>query len=142
MNIELIPLKLCDGDLAELVRIHNEPSVSSYISISWNYFEYVTETKGVTYFKIMVDGIAAGGIHCERSGSTMYLSICVDEDHRRLGIAEKALQQLFADTKKNTKSVEINVNDTNYPSVRLFTKLGFVQTGEKDGSTQFRLPLT
>ena len=85
MNIELMPLLPFDRDLTELIRIHSEPSAAKYISISDDYFTYVVNTKDVVYYKILVDDKAVGGIHCEHSGSTLYLSICVDEEHRRLG---------------------------------------------------------
>ena len=96
MFIELVRLKHGDSDLDELIRIHQEPSVSRFLSTSDNYFKYVTGTEGVDYYKIIVDGILVGGIHSEIDSNTVSLSICVDEKHRCLGIAEKSLQKFFS----------------------------------------------
>ena len=131
MLIELVRFKQGDSDLDELIRIHQEPSVYRYISISDNYFNYVTETEGVCYYKIMTDGILAGGIHSEIHGKTMYLSICVDEKYRRLGIAEKSLKKLHSIIPRTVKTIEVSIEETNIPSVRLFRKLGF-QYSERD----------
>ena len=96
MLIELVPLKPGDPDLDELLRIHQEPSVSRFISISDNYFNYVTETEDVCYYKIITNERLAGGLHSEIHSETVYLSICVDEKYRRLGIAEKSLKIFFS----------------------------------------------
>lgn len=139
MNIELIPLTPCDHDLAELVRIHNEPSVSKYISISDHYFEYVVDAKDVVYYKIIADGIIVGGVHCEQSGDLVYLSICIDAEHRRRGIAENALRQLFTKLRTYTNTVEISIEDTNDPSIQLFKKLCFIEVGREDELITYRL---
>lgn len=142
MNIELNPLTPNDHDLAELVRIHSEPSISRYISISENYFEYVIDAKDVVYYKIIADGKIVGGIHCEQSGDLLYLSICIDVEHRRLGIAENALSQLLVKLRTNTDTVEISIDDTNYPSIQLFKKLGFIEIGKEDELITYRLSFT
>lgn len=142
MNIELIPLTPNDCDLTELVRIYSEPSIQKSISISENYFEYVTNTKDVAYYKIIAFSKAVGGIHCERSDSTLYLSICIDENHRRLGIAENALRQLFAEVREYTNTLEVSIDDSNDPSIQLFKKLGFREIGKEDELISYRLVLT
>ncbi|MBR4435756.1 MAG: GNAT family N-acetyltransferase [Clostridia bacterium] len=109
----------------ELMLIHQEPSVSGYISISGNYFHYVTETDGVVYYKIMTDGILTGGIHSEIHGKTLSLCVCVGEKYRRLGIAEKALNQIISVVQCDVKTIEAAIEETNTPSNNLFQKLGF-----------------
>ena len=137
-----IPLTPNDHDLAELVRIHSEPSVSKYISISENYFEYVIDAKDVVYYKIVADGKTVGGIHCEQSGDLVYLSICIDAEHRRLGIAENALRQLFVKLRTNMNTVEISINDTIFPSIQLFKKLCFIEIGKEDELITYRMSFT
>ena len=131
MLIELVPLKPDDSDLDELIRIHQEPSVSEFISISDNYFKYVTETEDVYYYKILANERLAGGIHSEIHNETMYLSICVEEEYRRLGIAEKSLKKFFSVMPSYIKIIEASIEETNIPSVHLFRKLGF-QMSERD----------
>ncbi|MBR6050053.1 MAG: GNAT family N-acetyltransferase [Clostridia bacterium] len=131
MLIELVPLKPGDPDLDELIRIHQEPSVSRFISISDNYFNYVTETEDVCYYKIITNERLAGGLHSEIHSETVYLSICVDEKYRRLGIAEKSLKKFFSIMPSYIKTIEASIEETNIPSVLLFQKLGF-QVSEQD----------
>ena len=131
MMIELVPLKCSDSDLDTLIRIHQEPSVSRFISISDDYFNYVTETEGVCYYKIMTDGVLTGGIHSEINDKTIYLSVCIDEKYRRLGIAEESLKKLFSILPSVVNTIEVSIEEANIPSVRLFQKLGF-QFSERD----------
>ena len=131
MFIELVRLKHGDSDLDELIRIHQESSVSRFLSTSDNYFKYVTGTEGVDYYKIIVDGILVGGIHSEIDSNTVSLSICVDEKYRCLGIAEKSLQKFFSLLPSAVKTIEVYIEETNIPSILLFQKLGF-QTSEKE----------
>ncbi len=142
MIIELVPLSPHDHDLPKLIEIHRDPAAAKYISLSENYFDYVTSTKGVVYYKIIGDGEAVGGIHGEFGGDTLYLSVCVAADHRRRGIAETALRQLFALAADHVKTVEVSVDETNASSRRLFQKMGFDQIGKEDGLIRYRLSFT
>ncbi len=137
--IELAPLSSGDRDLTKLIEIHRDPAAAKYISLSENYFDYVTSTKGVVYYKIIGDGEAVGGIHGEFGGDTLYLSICVAADHRRRGIAETALRQLFALAADHANTVEVSIDETNAPSIRLFQKMGFVPIGKEGGLILYRL---
>ena len=138
MLIDLVPLKSDDSDLDALIGIHQEPSVSRFISISDNYFNYVTETEGVCYYKIITDGILTGGIHSEINDKTMYLSICIDEKYRRLGIAEKALKKIISVMPCDVETIEANIEETNTPSTALFQKLGFQVSSQDDELVTYR----
>ena len=135
MNIELIPLLPEDKDITDLMRIHASPSVTKYISISENFFDYVdyvTNTDKVVYYKIMWNRVLAGGVHCEYADGTMKLGICIDEIYRRHGIAEAALNQLFLAQSNDVNVIEVGIDETNVPSLSLFQKLGFSQIGRED----------
>ena len=132
MNIELVPLLPKDKDIADLMPIHTSPSVAKYISISENYFDYVTNTDGVIYYKIVCNNALAGGIHCECANGTMFISICIDVIYRRQGIAEAALNQLFLSQADDVNVIEVSIDGTNVPSLLLFQKLGFSQIGKED----------
>ena len=112
--------------------IHTSPSVAKYISISENYFDYVTNTDGAIYYKIIWNGILAGGVHCEYADGTMFMSVCVDELYRRRGIAEAALNQLFLTLTSDVDVIEVSIEETNVPSLLLFQKLGFLKIGKED----------
>ena len=139
MNIELVPLLSEDGDMDEIVRIHHQPSVARYISISDNYFNYVTETDNVVNLKIKSGSEVLGGIHFETQDQMIYLSICVDERFRRQGIACSALKQFLEIVSDNVNAIEVSIDSTNLPSICLFEKLGFRQVGNEDGLLMYRL---
>ena len=132
MKITIERLLSKDKDIERLYSIHVQKSVARYVSISENYFDYVTGTEGVYYYKIIADGVLVGGIHCEMDGELLYLGICIDEKHRRLGMAEAALRQLFSLLPDNLKKIEVSIEETNKPSLALFEKIGFVRTNKED----------
>ena len=132
MIIKLIPLMREDNDIFRLKVMHKSPSIEKFISISDDYFDYVANTNGVTYYKIYCDGEIAGGIHCEKADGTMYLSICIDEKRRRMGIANAALNQLFLTQTDDINAIEVSIDDNNFPSLALFEKLGFTQAGRDE----------
>ncbi len=141
MRIELAPLERRDPDLRGLIRIHKEPSVAKYISVSEEYFDYVTGTENVRYYKIKADGVLAGGIHGEIHETTLYLSICVEEKYRRQGIAEGALHRFLSMVSDAVKTIEVSIDRTNAPSILLFRKLGFRDVGRDGELITFRKSL-
>ena len=60
------------------------------------------------------------------------MSVCVDELYRRRGIAEAALNQLFLTLTSDVDVIEVNIEETNVPSLLLFQKLGFSQISKED----------
>ena len=132
MNIELIPLHSKDKDIKDLMRIHASQSVAKYISISDNYFDYVTNTDKVVYYKILLNSVLVGGIHCEYINRTLFISICIDEQYRRNGIAEAALNKLLLEKTNDVDIIEVSIDETNLSSLSLFQKLGFSQMDKED----------
>ena len=65
-NIEFNLLQENDRDIPILMKLHKEPSIEKYISISENYFEYVVSTENVWYYKIISENVIIG---VERIGS-------------------------------------------------------------------------
>ena len=137
--IELERLVKGDPDIAELMRIEQEPSVSRYCHSSDNFFDYVTETEGVYYYKIMADGVPVGGIHSEINGDIMYLAVYVSEKYRRTGIAEESLKKYFSMLPSGVNTIEACIEEANIPSQQLFRKLGFKAVGQEEELITFVL---
>jgi len=135
MKLEIVALKTNDNDLTKLAMIHKEPSISRFISISDNYFEYVTNTDGVTYYKIIFNDVLVGGLQTEIKDKSMCLCICVDEKYRRKRIAETALKQLIEKHNTDIKDITVYIDNTNLDSIALFTKLGFYIVNKSDDET-------
>jgi RimJ/RimL family protein N-acetyltransferase len=70
---------------------------------------------------------------------TLFLSICVGEDHRRRGIAFAAMKALAGGLPEGIRRIEAAVDAENTPSLRLFEKLGFRRSGWAEGLLTYRL---
>ncbi len=141
MQIELVRLVKGDPDIGELIRIEHEPSVSRYVHSADNFFDYVTETEGVYYHKIMADGVTVGGIQGDINGDIIYLGVYVSERYRRLGIMEESLRKYFSMIPRCVNTIEVSIEDTNIPSLQLFRKLGFEAVGQEQVLIIFRFRL-
>ncbi len=111
--------------------MHDEPTVSKYISVSDDYFDYVTSAEGVVYFKIKLHDEFVGGIHSEIAGTVLYLSICIQPQYRRRGFAASALKKFIANVPQTVEKIQISIDETNFPSTRLFESLGFSKIGRE-----------
>lgn len=133
MKIGLTALTRGDKDTAALAAILDSPSVRRYISVAPNYFDYVTGTADVVYYKILSDGVPVGGVHLETDGETCYLAVCVAEGYRRRGIAGSALRLAESLLPEEVKTLEVSIDETNLPSLSLFEKLGYTSEEKEDG---------
>lgn len=141
MDLSLIPLVKNDLDFDIVVKMHNEPTIAKYISISDTYFDYVVNAENVVYFKIQFQNQIVGGIHAEISDSTLYLSICILPQHRKSGLATFALEKLFTLVPNTVEKVQVSIDETNIASVRLFEKLGFSPSGKEEKLLDYALNL-
>ncbi len=122
-----------DSQTDILRQIHSDPTVSRYISISDNYFEYVTGSENASYYKICFNNELIGGIHSEIDEAVLYLSICIQARHRGKGLATAALKKFISLVPDTVQKIKVSIDETNMPSVKLFEGLGFskgVQDGE------------
>ena len=141
MEIQLIPLTKNDPELEEMRRIHTKPSVSETVPISDSYFGYVTSARGVVYYKVRAGNTLIGGIHSETIGTTLWLSIFIDEPYRQCGYGEQALKTLFSSLPHAVKTIESRIQETNTASIHLFEKLGFLRVNHADSHYTYRLSL-
>lgn len=141
MELMLLPLVKDDPEIGAAKKMHDEPTVSKYISISDDYFDYVTTTENVTYFKIEVQNEFVGGLHTEVTGTVMYLSICIRPQYRRKGFAASALKKLIPQIPHAVKKMQVSIDETNVPSIRLFEGLGFSKIGQEEELTDYVLDL-
>ena len=84
-----------DTDIPYLTEILNLPEISHFISINENnYWNYVTETENVFYFKVFNNDILVAATHCEISNKTLYMDIMIIPKYQRNGIATRILQDI------------------------------------------------
>ncbi len=126
---------LKDSDISRLLEVHMLPENLRFIEINEKkYFKYVTKSNNVFYYKIFAADTLVGSVHCELSGKTMYLSLLIFPEHQNKGYGTKTLEDIIS--KKislDFETIEVAINDDNFPSLHLFEKVGFIRTSVDGG---------
>lgn len=141
MDIMLIPLVQNDSETRIVKKMHDDPTISKYISVSDNFFDYVTHSNDVSYLKIKIRNKLIGGIQSEIAGSVLYLSICIQPEYRKKGFAASALNKFISLIPHTVEKIQISIDKTNVPSIRLFESLGFSKAGQEDELIDYFLDL-
>lgn len=126
---------LKDPDIPRLLEIHSLPEIQCFIDINIKkYFKYVVKSENVFYYKIYDEDILVGSVHCELSGKTMYLSLLIFPEYHNNGYGTKILEDIIS--KKfplDFETIEVSINNDNFPSLHLFEKVGFIRTSVDGG---------
>lgn len=126
-------ISIDDEDIYKIKLIHQIPQISQYISISDNYFHYVTSTKNVYFYKIYYDDKLVGTTHIEKQQNILYMDILVFPEFQGNGIGIKIVTDIQNDIfKLGYDKIEVSIDEKNIPSIRLFEKAGFVFVSKED----------
>ena len=156
---------LKDSDIPQLLSNHLLPEVSRFIDINEKkYFKYVTKTENVFYYKISENGKLIGSVHCEISGTVLYVSLLIFPEFQNNGFGTKVIKDIISGALSlrvtviseparkrafsalfgvsalkglNFDSIEISIDKTNLPSLRLFEKVGFIKTSVDGGLVNY-----
>ena len=124
-----------ENDIAipDLKAIYQLPEVSRYLSISDNYFCYVTKTPGVYFYKVFNKDEMIGVIHLELNENLLYMAILIFPKFQRKGFATKVIEDIQDDIfKLYYNRIEISIDETNSASLKLFENAGFTRTSKDD----------
>ena len=134
---------LKDPDIPRLLEIHSLPEIQCFIDINIKkYFKYVVKSENVFYYKIYDEDILVGSVHCELDSRTMYLSLLIFPEYHNKGYGTKALEDII--NKKiplDFKTIEVSINNDNFPSLHLFEKVGFIRTSVDGGLINYKYQL-
>ena len=131
---------LNENDIAipQLQTIYQFPEVSRYISISDNYFFYVTSTTNVYFYKVDNNGEMIGTIHLEKHENLLYMDILIFPKFQRKGFATKVIKDIQNDIfELDYKKIEISIDESNDASLKLFENAGFTRTSREDELINF-----
>ena len=131
-----------DPDIQILKKIHSLPEIKKYISISRNYFKYVTETENVFYYKVILNSEIIGGIHFEKNGETAYISVCIHPDYQNNGYGKRSVEFILNHFKEIYRNVEVSIDEDNFASILLFEGLGFEKIDVSNGLITYILRKT
>lgn len=122
-----------DVDILKLLQIYQTPSISQFLSISDNYFHYVTSTENVYFYKVYGIEQLIGSIHLEKQENSLYMDILIFPEFQRMGFATKIIKDIQDDIfKLNYKRIEISIDEKNIASIKLFENAGFSFVSKKD----------
>ena len=126
-------ININDEHIPLIKEIHDKPEVSKYINISDNYFNYVTTTEKVYFYKVFNKDVIIGTIHLEIYSENLNMDILVFPEFQRLGYGTKILSYIKRKVLwLEYKAIEVAVDENNIASLRLFENAGFVTISKED----------
>jgi RimJ/RimL family protein N-acetyltransferase len=127
-----------DMDVAYLIEIYKMPEIAKYLSISDNYFHYVTNTENVYFYKVYENDKFIGTIHLEKQETVLFMSILVFREFQRIGLGTQIVKDIQNDVfGLDFDRIEISIDETNSASLRLFEKAGFTFVSKEDEILNF-----
>ena len=123
-----------DPDIPDLIEILKLPEISRFISIDENnYWDYITETENVYYFKVLENGNLVAAVHCEIFNGTLYMDIMVIPSHQRKGLATIILKDIQSGKLPlDFHKIEVAIDEFNTASIELFKKMNFEFVSKED----------
>ena len=115
-----------DADVSKLVEIYQAPEIVRYLSISDNYFHYVTNNQNVHFYKVYKNDELIGTTHLEQQETVLFMDVLVFPKFQRAGLGASIVKDIQDDIfELGYKSIEISIDEENIGSLRLFEKAGF-----------------
>ena len=122
-----------DADIPQLLQIYQIPDISQFLSISDNYFHYVTSTENVYFYKVYESEKLIGTIHLEKCEDLLYMDILIIPEYQRMGFAKRVITDIQNDIwGLKYKRIEIAIDESNIASIKLFERAGFSFASRKD----------
>lgn len=115
-----------DADIPHLIEVYKLPGISQFLSISDSYFQYVTSTANVYFYKIYFKEVLIGAIHLEKNDDLLYMDILVFPEFQRQGFATRVIKDIQNDIfGLRYERIEISIDESNSASIKLFINAGF-----------------
>ena len=117
-----------DALISTILSVYKLPSIAQFISIDeTNYWNYVTSTKNVWFYKVYKDNFLVSTIHLEICDRILFTDIIVFPEYQKKGIATEILKDI-----KNGKlgidfdKIQVSIDEKNIASIKLFENAGFL----------------
>jgi RimJ/RimL family protein N-acetyltransferase len=117
-----------DALISTILSVYKLPSIAQFISIDeTNYWNYVTSTKNVWFYKVYKENFLVSTIHLEICDRILFMDIIVFPEYQKKGIATKILKDI-----QNGKfgidfdKIQVSIDEKNIASIKLFENAGFL----------------
>jgi RimJ/RimL family protein N-acetyltransferase len=122
-----------DKDIFLIYEMHTKPEIKKYISISDNYFNYVTNTENVFFYKVYKDLNLVGTVHLEKNDNILYMDILIFPEFQKSGLGTKVINDIKDDIfNLSFKKIKVSIDENNIPSLKLFENSGFKFVSQED----------
>lgn len=122
-----------DPDIPQLISIHQIPEIARYLSVSDNYFHYVTNTENVYFYKVYENDTWIGSAHLEKQETVLFMDILVFPEFQRMGLGTKILKDIQNGLPGvDYETIEVSIDERNAASRRLFENAGFVPVSKEE----------
>ncbi len=140
-RFQYVKLTPCDEQIPFLLEIHSLPEISKYIGIDREkYFDYVTGTNHVDYFKVMLENKIVAAVHVEKQEDILYFSILVLPEYQNKGFGTQILEDIKSQhLAQGFSKIIVSIDRANIPSIKLFEKAGFVLSCKDDNLLEYHL---
>ena len=119
-------------------RIRQDSTIINYIHVASNYFDYLLSSNQIIYKLIKQGGTYVGGLHIELLNDYATFSIEIMKEYQRQGIATYIINLLKRNVFEfNVNMYKVFIEINNHPSISLFTKCGFIDSGTDNGILEF-----
>ena len=127
MTYQLIKSHI-DKDIPIILSIYRLPSVARFVSINEeNYWQYVTSTDNVWFYKVFKNDCLVATIHLELPERVLYMDIVVFPQYQRKGIGSKILNDIGkGKLGLDFDKIQVSIDESNIASIKLFEAAGFV----------------
>ncbi len=140
-SFQYVKLTPDDDHIPFLLEIHNLPEISKYIGIDREkYFDYVTHTDHVDYFRVMLENKIVAAVHVEKQKELLYLCLLVLPEYQRKGFGTQILEDIKSQNlMQGFSKIIVSIDKANTPSIKLFEKAGFALFCEEDNLLEYHL---
>lgn len=116
-----------DADIPSLCKMMDLPDIARYISYDKEkYWQYVTSTDSVFYYKIYERNSLVGAIHLEINDRILYMSILVFPEYQNQKVGSNIIKDIQCRKLPiDFERIEVSIDETNIASIRLFEKMNF-----------------
>ncbi len=122
-----------DRDIPQLITIYQMPEIAQYLSISDNYFHYVSNTANVYFYKVYENNELIGSIHLEKQENLLFMTILVFPEFQKMGFGTRIIKDIQNDVfGLEYERIEISIDERNTASIKLFGNAGFLCISKDD----------